>query len=415
MAKAPRLIVNVQTKTAETPHDTFVTEGDVPSYQGRLDLPGIGEGLGRLVGGTIGFRIESLTQAITYGTVGFGLYDISFTSLDVAAAVEFTPVGGGARFEPVLISHFEAGQSGIMAAGVGNPFNYFSVPSESVPLRGLTASEAADGWSVAFDATSMATPYVDGVPNPTGVFGGLLSKAGVDYEFAPATYGGGRDVVRGGAGTDAVALGGGADVFRGGGGRDAAAGQGGHDRLIGQGGDDRMFGNGGRDTLLGGRGDDDLHGGGGRDLLKGGRGRDELDGGGGRDRLLGGKGDDELKGGKGRDVLDGGRGGDALFGGAGRDRLVDGHGDDEMAGGRGVDWFDFRKVRGDNQVLDFEVGVDRIVLTAALAADWREGLTPDYTNEDGVGVVENEAKVKYFIGFDGVTVMSDVLDAILVL
>ncbi len=110
---------------------------------------------------------------------------------------------------------------------------------------------------------------------------------------------------------------------------------------------DRVFtGAEGNDTLIGGNGADLLLGRGGNDILIGGAGPDILMGGAGHDDLRGGDGHDLLIGGEGDDWLDGGNGNDVLIGGAGADTFI------------------FN--RGHDHIVDFEQGIDRIILDARL-------------------------------------------------
>ena len=117
-------------------------------------------------------------------------------------------------------------------------------------------------------------------------------------------------------------------------------------------------------------------------------GDDRLYGGpdGGHDRLFGGYGDDQVFGGKGNDSLFGGYGDDLLRGGPGTDYLesqlevldrersnefeihtkIERHdyGNDRLEGGAGDDCFYFYPDGGDDVILDFGNGDDKIVLTA---------------------------------------------------
>jgi len=124
-------------------------------------------------------------------------------------------------------------------------------------------------------------------------------------------------------------------------------------------------------TLRGGNREDDLVGTGGEDTLSGGNnddrlrgldGHDELLGGNGNDRLFGGSGNDRLIGGNGNDLLLGAEGTDFLFGGNGRDRIAGGEGDDRLQGGNGSDSFVFGLDGGSDEILDFRVRDDEIVL-----------------------------------------------------
>ena len=122
----------------------------------------------------------------------------------------------------------------------------------------------------------------------------------------------------------------------------------------------------GDDTLTGGSGHSTLSGGEGRDAISLGEGGGYAYGGGGNDTLMGGRGSERLLGGAGDDVLDTGEGGGRARGGAGSDVLTGGSGDDVLAGAAGADEFWYVTgqpgVVGTDLILDFEVGVDTLVL-----------------------------------------------------
>ena len=82
----------------------------------------------------------------------------------------------------------------------------------------------------------------------------------------------------------------------------------------------------------------------------------------GNNKFFGGDGDDILIGGNGADALDGGNGADILRGG---------RGDDDLTGGAGADTFDFSEKYhgGHDTVTDFKVGVDLVALYGFTAAD----------------------------------------------
>ena len=187
--------------------------------------------------------------------------------------------------------------------------------------------------------------------------------------------------------------------------------------ITGGAGADMLSGVAGNDTLEGADGADQLDGGAGNDLLRGGAGNDTLAGGTGSDSMIGGGGDDlyvvdaagdtvvelfgegtdtvrtslssyalgahvehlertgagafsgtgnglanRLTGADGIDTLNGRDGADVLIGAAGADRLT---------GGEGADTFVFRAT-GDSgtstttrdRIMDFQVGIDRIDLSA---------------------------------------------------
>lgn len=96
--------------------------------------------------------------------------------------------------------------------------------------------------------------------------------------------------------------------------------------------------------------------------VNGGNGADTVQGTAGEDNLAGGNGNDRLFGQSGHDLLVGGNGDDVLSGGSGRDRLEGGRGNDTLEGGSGSDLFVFTKSGGEDFVLDFEQGVDKLSL-----------------------------------------------------
>jgi Ca2+-binding RTX toxin-like protein len=117
--------------------------------------------------------------------------------------------------------------------------------------------------------------------------------------------------------------------------------------------DDVRYGGLYDDRLSGLGGDDDLRGRGGNDVIKGGDGADLVIGRAGDDRLFGNADDDLVRGGDGNDELSGGKG---------RDFLNGGHGDDTLKGGPGRDIFVFRRLSGEDRIVDFDPQKDRIDL-----------------------------------------------------
>ena len=203
----------------------------------------------------------------------------------------------------------------------------------------------------------------------------------------------GHDVLDGGAGRDWLEGGPGADLLQGGPGQDTASyrssdaavevrlhsdtAQGGHaqgDTFTGT----VVFtykdadGNTQRtqlpdiEHLQGSAHDDVLAGDGRANVLAGGDGNDVLYGGplGGNDRLRGEDGNDKLYGGKGADVLQGGEGDDVLKGGPGNDKLYGDEGNDTLAGGDGNDTFFLTTGGGNDTILDFGTGADKLDLSA---------------------------------------------------
>jgi Ca2+-binding RTX toxin-like protein len=202
----------------------------------------------------------------------------------------------------------------------------------------------------------------------------LNGDAGNDYLYGQE----GNDSLSGGDGVDVLRGGAGADVLNGGDGADLASyydfvgasltvdmstmanntGDAIGDRFINienlQGslnGDNTLTGDSGNNAIYSYNGNDVLFGGTGNDSLISAAGDDMLIGGAGNDYLNGGIGMDNLNGGDGNDLLMGGEGSDVLYGGAGSDRFQFSHG---MFSALGVD-----------RIGDFNVGVDKIVLSKA--------------------------------------------------
>ncbi|MBE9043759.1 hypothetical protein IQ255_04955 [Pleurocapsales cyanobacterium LEGE 10410] len=89
------------------------------------------------------------------------------------------------------------------------------------------------------------------------------------------------------------------------------------------------------------------------DRLYGDSGNNHIDGKGGKDLIVGGLGNDTLLGGRGKDILRGGEGDDILKGGKGHDTLV---------GGADADIFKITSGRGEDLILDYVNGVDKLSL-----------------------------------------------------
>jgi Ca2+-binding RTX toxin-like protein len=171
----------------------------------------------------------------------------------------------------------------------------------------------------------------------------------------------------------------------------------GNDLISGSIGDDLILGRAGNDRLYGEDGNDILDGGTGNDLLVGGRGADTLIGGEGYDtasyanaasaviadlrssgwsgdaagdtyqgieRVIGSRFNDRIYGDDLNNDLEGGLGNDVLTGGGGDDWLRGGFGADTLIGDTGRDYFWIDREAGVvDRILDFQTGVDSIVLT----------------------------------------------------
>ena len=178
-------------------------------------------------------------------------------------------------------------------------------------------------------------------------------------------------------------------------------------KLFGENGNDSLYGGKKSDTLKGGKGSDRLRGGAGNDKIHGGTGRDtavfsarenqinlksnkfqnsgdghdllisieNINAGGGNDVVTGNRsantikgqnGNDSLNGAPGHDYLIGGRGHDNLKGGSGNDKLIGGQGHDKLFGGSGRDTFVLTEGSGDDHIMDFHNGQDRIAFMAGV-------------------------------------------------
>ena len=80
--------------------------------------------------------------------------------------------------------------------------------------------------------------------------------------------------------------------------------------------------------------------------------------------INGGRGDDAIYGEQGRDILNGGAGDDEIYGGEDKDTINGGEGNDLLDGGPGIDTFVFEPGSGNDYIMDFTPGVDRIDLSA---------------------------------------------------
>ncbi|MBL4790503.1 MAG: hypothetical protein JKY60_16160 [Kordiimonadaceae bacterium] len=181
----------------------------------------------------------------------------------------------------------------------------------------------------------------------------------------------GSDLIFGGSGNDTI-LGGGFNDLNGNGtyddGEAVTTGTGNDIAFVGT-GDDLVIGAAGNDEFGGGTGNDTVDAGAGNDTIYGGRGdvdgpglNDVLTGGAGNDQIFASRGNDSVTGGTGDDELFGGSGDDTVSGGAGDDDVFGGPGNDILSGGTGSDRFGFPAGTGDDQITDFSVAEDELLL-----------------------------------------------------
>lgn len=99
---------------------------------------------------------------------------------------------------------------------------------------------------------------------------------------------------------------------------------------------------------------------GGNDTVNSGAGNDVVIAGTGNDVVNAGTGDDLVAGGAGNDTLSGGAGSDVVLGGAGDDVISGGDGADILSGGSGKDTFQIQANSGDDVIVDFQFGLDKL-------------------------------------------------------
>lgn len=115
-----------------------------------------------------------------------------------------------------------------------------------------------------------------------------------------------------------------------------------------------------------------------RNVFFTGRDNDFVDGNGGDDVIILGIGNDVGVGGDGTDVIRGGRG---------EDRLVGGTGDDFLVGGRDADVFVFNTGDGNDVILGFQTGIDKIDLSGTEFETY-DDLAAMIMNEDGTATID---------------------------
>ncbi|MEM7528960.1 MAG: Ig-like domain-containing protein [Pseudomonadota bacterium] len=263
-----------------------------------------------------------------------------------------TVIGGGGSLGNVG-EFFEVAGGGSAAVNADGTF-IFVLGDDFDDLGFLETREVSFDYAIA-DSTALSD---------TGTVTIIVDGGGFDDVIVTDPGGTDNELREGGIGDDFLETGEGDDTLLGNGGRDTLDGNGGNDLIIGGGDDDELDGGVGNDTVLGEDGVDVLRGGEGSDSLEGGFGNDKMFGGSDDDTLLGEEGNDALLGDEGNDLLIGGIGNDLLLGGAGNDTIRAGEGTDALLGGADADFFVFNPGDGTNQIADFEIGVDTVVLEA---------------------------------------------------
>uniref|UniRef100_UPI0030D97866 Ig-like domain-containing protein n=1 Tax=Microcoleus sp. LEGE 07076 TaxID=915322 RepID=UPI0030D97866 len=255
------------------------------------------------------------------------------------------------------------------------------------------------------------------------IWGELGSDTLVGDDGDDTIYGGTRGLAKDVSGRDLLFGGSGADVLFGDEADDTISGGEGNDKIDGGQGDDLVHGDIGNDLMYGGDGGDELCGGEGNDTIYGDRAdnqgvsvgandqQDCISGGDGDDLLYGNEGQDTINGDAGSDTLFGGKDSDILNGGAGDDWLFGDEGDDTLIGGIGSDRFVLSAQGGTDTVINFEVGVDKFVLTGGLSFQQLQfSATPDGTL---LRVAGTDRVLGNFVGVNGAIGSSDFLSNLL--
>ncbi|MEG4344835.1 hypothetical protein QUB70_16285 [Microcoleus sp. A003_D6] len=237
------------------------------------------------------------------------------------------------------------------------------------------------------------------------MYGGTRSRAkdvnGQDWLFG----GDGADALFGDEGDDTISGGEDNDLIYGGKNNDLVHGDTGNDLIYGGDGSDEICGDEGNDTIFGDRSDN-------RGFSVGANDRQDcINGGDGDDLLYGNEGQDTINGDAGSDTLIGGKDSDFLNGGAGDDWLFGDLGDDTLSGGIGSDRFVLSADGGTDTVINFEVGVDKFVLTGGLSFQQLQlSATPDGTL---LRVAGNGQVLANLVGVNGAIGSSDFLSNLL--
>ncbi|MEG4013275.1 Ig-like domain-containing protein, partial [Microcoleus sp. S11D4] len=255
------------------------------------------------------------------------------------------------------------------------------------------------------------------------IWGELGSDTLVGDSGDDTMYGGARSRANDVGGQDLLFGGIGADVLFGDEGDDTISGGQDNDLIYGGKANDLIHGDQGDDLIYGGDGSDELCGGEGNDTIYGDRAdnravsvgandqQDCINGGDGDDLLYGNEGQDTINGDAGSDTLIGGKDNDLLNGGAGDDWLFGDLGEDTLIGGMGSDRFILSADGGTDTVINFEVGVDKFVLTGGVSFQQLQfSATPDGTL---LRIAGTDRVLGNFIGVNGAIGSSDFLSNLL--
>ncbi|MDX8354573.1 M10 family metallopeptidase [Cognatiyoonia sp. IB215182] len=254
----------------------------------------------------------------------------------------------------------------IWDAGGTDTIRYSGSADVVIDLRAATLQYEAGGGGFISNASGISGGYTiaNGVVIENAIGGsGNDTLIGNDADNT-LTGNGGNDVLKSGSGDDNIDAGGGNDNASGGTGDDEINAGSGNDTVNGNSGVDEITTSAGTNTIYGGSGGDSIFGGTGRDTIYAGSGNDTVEGNGDADTIFGGRGNDDIDGGAGNDLITGGLGQDTLTGGDGSDDFIFEFISDSLVGAGNRD-----------VILDFEVGVDDIDLSAFGGLNFSDDIT----------------------------------------
>jgi phospholipase/lecithinase/hemolysin len=308
--------------------------------------------------GTLPFSAEFQDEATAISIAYNGGLSLAFDNLDLG--------GDSLETEVVEVDLFTANET--IAA---NPEQFgLSNATDPLLLSGLNPTETTGFffWDIFHPTTEAHALFAETIeqtisgkiPQPT--FNDTVGTAERDFVFGTQAEDNidglaGNDLIFGLNGDDRIEGWAGNDLLLGNQGNDIIDGGDDLDYIWGGVGDDLLFGGGGNDWILGDRG---------KDILIGGEDRDYLRGGYDDDYLLGGDGEDSLWGSQGNDTINGGGGSDIIRGNEGDDLIDGGAGDDILFGNAGADIFELTPDFGTDQIVDFQAGRDRLMLSGGL-------------------------------------------------
>lgn len=432
--------------------DTFRAKGGDDTVEGRggNDTIDGGEGTDVAVyaGAWVGYAVTNGGATVadidpangndgTDTLIGVELLRFAGVSVNAAAAVNDAPLGvDDANTGPALVEDGGSTASGNalandtdadLALGLGETIavtraragtetagGTLTALAGSLEIDGIYGklTIATDGaWNYALDQSRTATQALNSGQTATEAFTYEVKDAHGLTDLAQITLAisGESELVTGGPGKDSLTGSQYGDLIK---------GFDGPDSLTGLGGDDVLDGGAGKDTMAGGTGNDTYFvdnpnevivelANEGTDLVLASvqftlpdhvenamlTGSDDL-------KLSGNALANILTGNDGANRIEGQDGDDTLFGGAGADKLFGGLGMDVLTGGSGADSFHFEAVTesavgaGRDMVLDFEMGVDKIVLQQIDANVTRNGNQAfSFIGAAGFGHVAGELRV----------------------